>query len=267
MLALLTSLLLAMSPATKAPPANSTEIRVVPIQRTPEPTTVLLRIAYPETGATVDTPVWVQFRLDGFALGTGDNFERANELPKSKLGQTVHVIIDDHPYFPINEPAIDPFDESGYYYNMSYKFRIPYRLGPGMHTIRMFPARAFGESLKGEGTFAEDYFFVGTREIDPNMDLRKPYLTYNEPSRLMHLEAKKPILLDFYITNAELSQSGYKVLLSIDEDFTKYLTTWQPYYIYGLKPGKHKIRLQLIDPDNRPVPGDFNDVTETIHIN
>ena len=174
MLALLTSLIFAMSSVAKAPPANPTDIRVVPVQRTPEPTTVLLRIVYPEPGTMVDSPVWVQFRLDGFALGAGGNFERVDELTNNDLGQTVHVVIDDYPYFPINEPAIDPFDESGYYYNMSYKFRIPYRLDPGMHTIRMFPARSFGESLKGEGTFAEHYFFIGIHEVDPNMDLRKP---------------------------------------------------------------------------------------------
>lgn len=265
MLVFLTSLILAMSVA-KAPPANPTDIRIVPVESTPEPSSALLRIVYPEPGELVTGQVWVQFRLSGFALGAGANFERRDEIANSDLGQTVHVVIDNYPYFPINEPAIDPFDESGYYYNMSYKFRIPFHLGSGMHTIRMFPARTFGESLKDDGTFAEDYFFIGSHKMDPSMDLSKPYLTYNEPSNLMHLEQGKPVLLDFYITNTELSQSGYKVRLSIDGIFTKYLISWQPYYIYGLKRGKHKVRLELIDNDNKRVPGLFNDVTEKITI-
>lgn len=265
MLTFITSLLFAMSMAT-APPVNPTDIQIIPVQPTAESVTTQLRIVLPEPGQIVEEPVWVQFRIDGFSLGSASQFERADELVDSKLGQTVHVIIDELPYFPINDPAIDPFDESSYFYNMSYKFRIPYHLGNGMHTIRMFPARSYGESLKGEGTYAESFFFIGSNEMNPGLNLKRPYITYNEPSHSITYDQNKPILLDFYVTNTSLSATGYKVKLSIDGDFTKYLTSWQPYYIVGLKPGNHKIRLELINHENRRVPGVFNDVTETIRV-
>src|SRR5690606_32334301 len=160
----------------------------------PESSTVVLKIVLPQNGAVLATPVWVQFRVDGFALGASSQFERASEIAVSKMGQTVHVIVDDHPYFPINEPAIDPFDESGNYYDKSYQFEIPYRLSKGMHTLRIFPTRSFGESLKGENAYSAIQFYVGEQTQNANIDLSAPYITYNEPSPLNPLPADKPVL-------------------------------------------------------------------------
>ena len=262
MILFLTSLLLFWgSNKSTASPSNE---RTIAVARTPESTTIVLKIAFPKNQQLMSAPVWIQFRIDGFALGAASQFERAEEVAVSKMGQTIHVVIDNHPYFPINEPAIDPFSESSGYYDTSYKFEIPYRLDNGMHTIRMFPARSFGESLKGEGTYAAIQFYIGSKTNDPNIDLSAPYITYNEPSPLMPLTADQPILLDFYLSNAELSPDGYKVRLSIDGTVNRLLTSWQPYYIYGLKSGSHTIRLELVDSENKRVPGLFNDVTETI---
>ncbi len=260
MIQFLAALLLAIG---SKEPSN---IRTVPVSPTPESSTVMLKIAIPQNGQVVNTPVWVQFRIYGFALGAASQFERASEVAVSQKGQTVHVVVDDHPYFSINEPAIDPFDESGYYYDTSYKFEIPYRLGSGMHTIRMFPTRSFGESLKGDNTYAAIQFYVGDATENPNIDLSVPYITYNEPSPLMPLQAGKPVLLDFYLSNAELSPDGYKIRLSIDGKVNRTINYWVPYYIYGLSPGRHTIRLELLDSQNKQVPGSFNDVSQTITV-
>jgi hypothetical protein len=266
MYALLASFLLALVVA-KTPEPSGSGIRTMPVSRTPESSTIVLKIAVPKDGQMVGSPTWIQFRIDGYALGAASQFERAEEIVETKMGQTVHVVIDNHSYFPINEPAIDPFDESGFYYDMSYKFEVPFNLSSGMHTIRMFPARSFGESLKGENTFASSTFYVGNDKNNPSMDLSQPYLTYNEPSDLMPLVSGKPILLDFYISNAELSPDGYKVRLTVDGKVIRTLTSWQPYYLYGLKRGRHTIRLELLDSDNQLVPGLFNDVKQSISVN
>lgn len=247
-------------------PTEDSSIRTLPMQRTPESSTVVLRTVYPQDGAVLRAPVWVQFRIDGFALGAASQFERASEIAVSKMGQTVHVVVDDRPYFPVNEPAIDPFDESGNYYDTSYKFEIPYRLGNGMHTLRMFPARSFGESLKGDNTYTAIQFYIGEQKQNLNVDLSAPYLTYNEPSPLTPLKANKPVLLDFYLSNVELSPDGYRVRLTIDGKVNRMIAFWQPYYIYGLKAGRHTIRLELLDADNKVVPGLFNDVSQVIHL-
>jgi hypothetical protein len=253
--------------ADQAPPAGGEQIRILPVSRTPESNTVSLKISMPEEGRLVDgNPVWVQFRIDGYSLGSGSQFDRASEVSVSPMGQTVHVVVDDRPYFPVNEPAIDPFNEGGWYYDTSYKFEIPFSLKNGMHTLRMFPARSYGESLKGENALHAVAFYVGSRGQNPDMDLSQPYLIYNEPGDQIRLFANRPVLLDFYIKNCELSADGYKVLLTVDGKVKRTLTSWQPYYIYGLKLGKHTVRLQLMDPDGNQVPGLFNDIQRTITV-
>jgi hypothetical protein len=241
-------------------------VRTMPVVRTPESNSIVLVIAVPKKDQVVGNPTYIQFRIDGFALGAGSQFERSSEVVETNMGQTVHVVIDNEPYFPINEPALDPFDEGGFYYDMSYKFEVPYYLSPGRHTVRMFPARSYGESLKGDKTFAARSFYVGSPLDNSNIDLSMPYITYNEPSDQMYLTEDKPVLLDFYVTNTELSPDGYKVRLTIDGKAHKMISFWQPYYIYGLKRGKHKVRLELIDSEGNGVPGPFNNVQQTITI-
>ena len=269
MCVLLAAAILSMgsSMADQAQVESGEQIRVLPVPRTPESNTVILRVAVPENGEVMrNNPVWVQFRLDGYPLGTGSQTSRVDEVSISKMGQTVHVIVDDKPYFQINEPAIDPFNENGYYYDTSYKFELPHPLKEGEHTLRMFPARSYGESLKGDNTFHAIHFYLGEKKDQPGFNLNGPYLTYNEPGDQISLTENKPVLLDFLVSNCELTSDGYKVRLTIDGKMKRTLTSWQPYYIYGLRKGKHTIRLELIDSKGTVVPGRFNDVLRTIQI-
>lgn len=242
-------------------------IQVMPVNRAPESSTVVLALAIPQHGNVYPSnPIWVQFRIDGYSLGSNTPGTRADELAQSSMGQTLHVVVDNEPYLAVKDNAIDPFNEEGYYYDTSYKFELPYRLSEGSHTIRMFPARSFGESLKGENTYQAISFYVGSQKNRPGMDLSKPYITYNEPTDQMYLTQKQPVLLDFYISNCELSPDGYKVRLTLDGKSKRILTAWQPYYIFGLNQGKHTVRLELIDRSGKVVAGSFNDVQQTIHI-
>ena len=82
--------------------------------------------------------------------------------------------------------------------------------------------------MKGEWSYAAITFNVGSAPETSNFDLSKPYITYNEPSNQLYLEEGTPILLDFYISNCELSSDGYKVRLTVDGSTTRTLTAWQP---------------------------------------
>jgi hypothetical protein len=245
---------------------NEEYIRIQGVSRTPESVTVSVVVSYPKNGQLVKNPVWMQLRVDGYALGAASQFDRADELANTDLGQTIHVVIDNQPYFPINGPAIDPFNEEGYFYDTSYKFKLPKSLSSGEHVIRAFPARSFGESLKGDKTFFVSTINVNNSDSKYNADLSKPYLTYNEPSNNFNLVEGKPILLDFLLSNCELTPDGYKIRLTVDGKITRTLTSWQPYYLYGLKRGTHSIRLELLDRSDKLVPGPFNDITQSITV-
>lgn len=261
------SLLGSSFPGNQLPTRGKEQIRVMPVAATPEPYTVNLAIQIPKDGQPLSgNPIWVQLRLDGYSLGAASQFERADDIAVSNMGQTARVVVDNDPFFAINEPAIDPFYEDGFYYDMSYKFEVPYRLKEGMHTLRVFEARSFGESLKGNNTFRAISFYVGSQEEKSGMDLSAPYITYNEPSGQMDLKEDQPVLLDFWVSNTELSADGYKVRLTVDGKIKRNLTSWQPYYIYGLKRGSHTVRLELINPQGTRVPGLFNDTERTIQV-
>ena len=248
------------------PSVTPSKIRLMPVRRTPEAESSGVVIALPTPGALLKSnPVWLQIRVDGYPIGASSEFDRQKEIAVTDQGQTMHVVIDNLPYFAVSEQALDPFNEAGWYYETNYKFEVPAKLEKGEHLVRVFLARSYGESLKGELTFFASNFYVGEKG-PTKFDLNKPYLTYNEPSNQLYLVENTPVLLDFFISNCELTKDGYTIRLTVDKKATRILTEWQPYYIYGLEAGQHTVRLELLGPNGNLIKGPFNDVQQTITV-
>ncbi len=239
------------------------EVRVVPVENTPEPDSVEIRIAYPRAGEVEnDNPIRVQLRVETYPLGIYSDFPRGREIQDTKEGQSVHLIIDGKSYISVNE-AIDEMSETEEIdYDQTINMKLPYKLHPGEHVLRTFPVRSFGECLKGPGVFQAASFFVGQTTPALSVDLSKPYLTYNQPQG--EFDSKKPILLDFFLCNTQLSKDGYKVRVTIDGSDKRIVTEWSPHYIYGLHKGSHTFKLELLDPSGKVVPPLFDDLQKTI---
>ncbi len=251
------------------PHANTKGIRIVPVDPTAEGDEVKTTIQFPKNDELrSSSPIAGQIKLEGFPLGVDSDFPRKREIYNSSDGQTLHICVDNQPYFEENEAIMDALDDFEEYYDQTIGFEIPFNLQPGKHIIRVFPVRSFGESLKGDGCFDSHILYYQTRKDNPQIDLSAAYLTYNEPQGEFFINKGKPqpILLDFYISNCELSKDGYKVRLTIDNEVQRTLYAWVPYYIYGLKKGTHRIRLELLDEQNAVVPGMLNDVERTITV-
>lgn len=246
---------------------NPHEIRIVPMDPTPEPNEIAIHVAYPGANSVAKkNPVGVELRLEGYPIGYDTDVPRRKEVWNDPEGQSLHVVIDNHPYFPVNNALTDVIDNSEVYYDETIDFKIPFDLSPGMHIMRIFPVRSFNESLKGDHRFvARPFYFKVKKDTLPNVDLSAPYLTYNEPTG-EYPTADQPILLDFYISNCQLSKDGYKVRLTIDAEIQRVLTEWIPYYIYGLEKGTHTVHLELLDKNNQRVPGFFNDIQQSFQI-
>lgn len=244
---------------------HSGEIQVIPMERTPEPDEVEVRFAFPHVGEVkTEAPMQVQLRLEAYPLGYDSDFLRAREIQDSEEGQAIHIVVDDKKSFSINE-AIDEVSENEEIdFDQTLEATIPYKLSPGLHVLRAFPVRSFGESLKGPRAFSAIYFYFDTKAKTPPIDLSKPFLTYNQPDGSYTFG--KPILLDFVLTNAQLSSDGYKVRLTIDNSDKRILTSWVPYYIYGLKKGSHTIKLELLDPQGKLIQPLFDDLERTFMI-
>jgi hypothetical protein len=244
---------------------NESGLQIVQVNPTPEPEEVELSIVYPPKGyMSDDMPIRFEARIDGFPVRTDSQFDRAKEIVVDPNGQSLHVIIDDKDYFEAYEALFDALDNHDLYYNEKVDFTPPFKLSPGKHYIRIFPTRSYGESLKGQGCFVAQVFYYKNKDDKIQMNLKKPFLTYNEPQGTY--PSNKPVLLDFYVSNCIMSRDGYKVRLTIDDKAKRTISTWSPYYIYGLSKGSHKIKLELLDPKNQVVPGIFNTVEKTIDI-
>ena len=246
---------------------NPKDVRLVPVDPTPEPDHVTTKILFPQNGEVKNSsPIKGQIKVEGFPLGVDSEFPRKKEIYNDNEGQALHIFIDNQPYFTVNEALIDALDDAEEYFDQTAEFEIPFRLQPGMHVIRTFPVRSFNESLKDDGCFAASVFYYQKKAENPQIDLSLPYITYNEPQGEYSYHNGEPILLDFYVTNCKLSKDGYKVRVTLDNNNQRTLSSWQPFYIYGLKKGVHRVRLELLDPTNKPVGGLFNDVQRTIVI-
>lgn len=246
---------------------NLGTVQIVPVPRSPDPEYVETTIIFPKEGEIkTSAPIRGQIRVSGYPLGIDTDHPRRKEVWDDPEGQSLHVFIDNQPYFALSEALIDSLDDLEEYFDQTADFTIPFKLSAGMHVIRAFPVRSYNESIKADKAFHALVFYYQTKKESPNVDLSKPFLTYNEPQGEYDFDKTggEPILLDFYLSNCDLSKDGYKVRVTIDNDDKRILSEWRPYYIYGLGKGMHRIHLELLDLSNQLIPGPFNDVTRTI---
>jgi hypothetical protein len=236
-----------------AAPSNVT---ITPVGDSAHYPKVKLQIVSPREGQVLtnaNDSVRIVMMVTGYRLGKPTSGDSAKGIAYSKEGQHVHVIVDDKPYMA------------------NYKNGQPFNVGvlaPGAHTIRAFPSYSWHESIKSPGAFATKTFYVGKGPDDanaaPSNNLQGPLLTYSRPKGTY--TTGQPVLLDFYVSNAELSADGYKVAVSVDGKQIETLDTWQPYYLKGLAAGKHTIHLQLLDAKGNPVPGSYNSPEQEIEV-
>ena len=212
-------------------------------------------------------PTKMIVKVSNYPLGEESDFKRKDEIKNWNIGQSMRVILDNNPFFAKITEEIDPFDDDAIYFDTSYEFNIPEIISEGQHTLRAYLVRSYGESLKEKNTFVASTFYYNNKTPLKDVNLKAPFLTYNEPAPQRMYDDNKPVLLDFYVSNCVLSHDGYKVKLIIDKDFIRYLDKWTPYYIYGLRKGMHQIELQLVDSKNNVVPGLFNTSKNEIQVN
>ena len=72
-------------------------------------------------------------------------------------------------------------------------------------------------------------------------------------------------MLDFFLSNVNLSANGYKVKADINGTETM-ITNWQPYYLNGLPMGENTITLTLLDKDNNVVDTPLNPVSRKFNL-
>lgn len=206
----------------------------------------------PSEGATFSAgePVEVRFRLSGYELQVPTAGAEGRGITRAD-GQHIHFILNNERYQALYDPSEPVVLED---------------LPEGVHVLRAFPGTDWHESVKTPGAFAMRIIQVGDGEADPPVDPNGPFLTYSRPVGEYAGQAADSILVDFQLAGVRLDPEGHRVRLTVEGVGEAILTEWRPYLIVGLPDGSHTVRLELLDPEGRLVPGDFNRTERVIDV-
>ncbi|WP_296703646.1 hypothetical protein [Algoriphagus sp.] len=190
----------------------------------------------------------VDFAFDVKDYNLGEVTERngmASNLANSDKGQHIHFILDNQPYSAHYEPE--------------FKREMP----EGTHYLVAFLSRSYHESVKNANSFIAKKMVVGQAGDDMGVDFDEPTMIYSRPKGEYSGADTENLLLDFFLLNTTLSETGNKVRATINgQEFM--ITEWAPYVIKGLPKGEATIKLELLDADGNLIPGGFNEVTRTV---
>ena len=249
---------------TDSNPFEKNGIRLTEVKDSPEFPDAKIEIIKPKTGDfIIPGKVKFDFKVDNYPLGNQTQDAKDKMCANSKQGQHIHFILNNGPYTALYEAKNEVELEEGHY------------------TLLAFLSRSYHESIKSKNAYAitqfivgkpqsidtlitEDYetgelykteiaYFPNDKKQQINLKLNSnPYLFYSRPKGTYTGADTKKIMLDFYLLNTDLSDSGNKVKLMVDT--TEFIISkWVPYFIEGLSMGEHKISLTLIDKENNQV--------------
>lgn len=259
----------------------------------------VVKITAPADGSTVESStVRVMLEIEGDLKGYMPGMD-----PATKMGNHIHVILDNQPYEAYYNIDDGPFELRN----------VP----DGEHTIRVFASRPWHESYKNDGSFQMVRFTVkngGADEAKPvtsntgqqmsnanaantaantsgantnanaaptpegkdmqpsqagAVDPKKPLLTYSRPKGEYKGADADPIMIDFWLTNAKLVGDGgeYRVRYTVGNGQPQFVDKWTPLWLQGWAAGKHSIKLELVDKNGNVVDnGGYNVTTREITV-
>jgi len=173
------------------------------------------------------------YQIKNYELKANSKNNLTGICANSKDGQHIHVIVDNKPYTAIYNPEHRLQEDSG------------------SHLVLSFLSRSHHQSIKYKSAFKLQQVDLGKQTKKYN--LKQTYLFYSRPKGVYVGEDTKNILLDFYLVNTQLSASGHKVRVTIDNQHIFTVIKWCPYLIEGLAVGDHTIRLELLNARNKPI--------------
>jgi hypothetical protein len=245
----------------------------------------ILKIVSPAAESTVaSSTVPVKLELSGDLKGY-----KPGQDPQTKMGNHIHVILDNQPYEA--------------YYNIDGSAFELRNVSDGEHTIRVFASRPWHESYKNEGSFQMVKFSVKNGNANTNqpattnsgqqmsnansnvaptpegkamqsstagtIDATKPLLTYSRPKGEYKDADADAIMIDFWLANGKLTGDGgeYRVRYSVNGGEPKFIEKWDPLWLQGWTAGKHTVKLELVDKDGNVVDnGGYNSTTRDITV-
>ncbi|MCH2022654.1 MAG: hypothetical protein MK207_09275 [Saprospiraceae bacterium] len=185
----------------------------------------------------------------GIRLGgkTPDADKRISKL--TKKGNHLHLNMDNKEHYISNENVFN------------------YEIKNGKHKLFAFICRSYNESIKNDNAIIAKEIEVFNGELIKSKNLELADIVYNSPRGTYKNSNTKNIVLDFVLINTDLHQEGNCVRITIDESKEFIVNKWQAYYIQNTQPGKHTVKLELLNAAQKliaaPVSHDFTVVIES----
>jgi hypothetical protein len=187
--------------------------------------------------AATGAPVEVRIELKGY-----ETFQD----PATKGGQYVALMLDNFPtvfaYYDVTKPWL-------------FK-KVP----KGTHTLRAFPMRPWGESIKEGAAFATVTFHVGEKDGKNVNEAGAPMLTVASPRGKVKAETGR-VLLDFLVAGCPVAEKGTatdscRVRYKVDTQPEVTLAKDEAVWLENVTPGKHAWVVG-VTRDEKIVPGPF----------
>jgi hypothetical protein len=154
---------------------------------------------------------------------------------------------------------LDNFPTVFAYYDVTKPWLFK-KIPKGTHTLRAFPMRPWGESIKEDTAFATVTFHVGEKDGKNALEPGAPVLTVVSPRGKVKGETGK-VLLDFLVTGCPITEKGAdpnscRVRYKIDTEKEVTLEKEEAVWLDGVSPGKHAWVVG-ITKDDKVVPGTY----------
>ena len=212
------------------------EITITKVKGSPE---------FPNAKIKLNTPILVDngyqfsFDVNQYELGMQTLKDFDYQLANSAKGQHIHFIVNNGPY------------------SAHYEDTFTKQFEDSSNVILAFLSRSYHESVKNSNAY------ILTQLGEDEIDLNKEFLFYSRPKGTYSGMDTENLLLDFYLVNTEISNTGNKVRATINN--TQFIIDeWVPYNIKGLPKGEIKIKLELIDTFGNLIETPFNPSERTV---
>jgi hypothetical protein len=174
----------------------------------------------------------------------------------------VHLILDNKPYKAI-------YDTKAGVKLLELTGGEP--LTEGQHVLVAFPSRASHESVKTKDALVVTQFFVG-KKGEAKTDLKKPMLIYSRPKGDYKGEMANHVLIDFQVAGVTLAEGKEHVNVSVTgpgiggELTAKVDKFGTPLYLDHLRNGDYKLKVELVDAEQKLIAGPWNQTSRSIHV-
>lgn len=182
----------------------------------------------------------LELKLENYNLGGGTTDQDKKKTRLYETGQFLYFLKDKK------------------YIGKKKDLNLNFDLKRGINSFFIAPSRSYEMSIKNNQSWlAFELNVTDTKERAKYSSITEPGIFICSPSGIYNEGISDRLLLDFFIINTELSSNGNKVKLTIDNSVNFTLDTWSPFYIEGLKDGKHFLKIELLDKDGKKIEGKY----------